>query len=854
MAYLVTRANKTAYQSYYTSSACFLSNTSSGSNATTNTYTNSTTSKCTSTNNEVCTITKYTGTRSYIHYPNGTIKDIHVNSTGLRISKLATAVNVSYSGTPYVNPSDGKRRLCIRTGTGKHDVVKYGLTTNSSASQYCGMRMRIDGKTAYIGRYETTSSSYSRGRDNVAISTTSTQINSTVSSSSRSASYTSSNSERSYTYSSSEFKTSSGTVSRSSSVEIMNERGFIPIKQYIPGNVYVNETTTYSSRTYLYNSHSSTSSAYRSPVSYFTTTSQSAYNVSVQHGRILRTSSYIINYNRNRVMSTYISNGSTTRGPCYMATFDATMYSGYLSCTSSVTSGFARSLTTNMTCSSTSKTTFYGNSSGTYTGSTPSDAMTTGTRTTSYNRATSTTVSSSNLASSRYTHTTINSTTITSSSSSYLNSKYVSGTFTSTSRTFAAPNTTTSSGSYSTTIGAGTYTKYSTYGAYNHSLYGLTHSRYSSMHYVSSYTMSISGTGSLSVSYSGSYISSTYKASTMSFTYTALYTSNCTSSYNTSTTRTISSSVATSSYNYLYSTSSTYNTTSHCDTHTGGNHPWVIITRYSGQSSSSMTCSQAFYGGFSYSTIGNYSSNHYTVSTSSTISSITSKTTYASYWQSSYCDAQSVTYTDIQSANSTQTTVYAHPDRYTSYRYYSTSEYCSTWTGYEYLSVYASSITTSTPFISTSARGFNYNANIGVYTTSKITYEILDSTTSSRDTTIGLTTSTKVVTGSGGSISQGFKAFINGASYGMAASTSSLYFNSCAGSKIEFSPINSTAKWTQSLTTSIMSSYPRYVAYIVGDPGFIVTYSLATMSKSYMTYFTSSTSLLSSVTLNNFNV
>lgn len=62
--------------------------------------------------------------------------------------------NVSYSGTQYVNPTAGTRRLCIRTGSGEDGVVRYGLTTDPSASEYCGMRMRIDGNTAYIGRSE----------------------------------------------------------------------------------------------------------------------------------------------------------------------------------------------------------------------------------------------------------------------------------------------------------------------------------------------------------------------------------------------------------------------------------------------------------------------------------------------------------------------------------------------------------------------------------------------------------------------------------------------------------------------------------------------------------------------------
>ena len=69
---------------------------------------------------------------------------------GYLVSKGINGV-MSYKGTPYVNPDKGTHRLCLRTGTGAGDIVKYGLTTNSSASQYCGMKMRIDGKVAYIG-------------------------------------------------------------------------------------------------------------------------------------------------------------------------------------------------------------------------------------------------------------------------------------------------------------------------------------------------------------------------------------------------------------------------------------------------------------------------------------------------------------------------------------------------------------------------------------------------------------------------------------------------------------------------------------------------------------------------------
>ena len=68
--------------------------------------------------------------------------------------------NISYSGTNYVNPTHGTHKLCLRTGTGTNDIVKYGFTTNTSASKYCGMRMRIEGNVAYLGCYQSGSNTY----------------------------------------------------------------------------------------------------------------------------------------------------------------------------------------------------------------------------------------------------------------------------------------------------------------------------------------------------------------------------------------------------------------------------------------------------------------------------------------------------------------------------------------------------------------------------------------------------------------------------------------------------------------------------------------------------------------------
>lgn len=58
-----------------------------------------------------------------------------------------------FSGTKYVNPELGTHKFCIRTGTGNNDVIKYGLTTQSSASKYCGLKFRISNMDARIGKY-----------------------------------------------------------------------------------------------------------------------------------------------------------------------------------------------------------------------------------------------------------------------------------------------------------------------------------------------------------------------------------------------------------------------------------------------------------------------------------------------------------------------------------------------------------------------------------------------------------------------------------------------------------------------------------------------------------------------------
>lgn len=59
---------------------------------------------------------------------------------------------ISLTGNAYTNPQNyGTARMCVKKGS---DTVKFGLTTNTSASQYCGIRMKLNGNTAYIGRID----------------------------------------------------------------------------------------------------------------------------------------------------------------------------------------------------------------------------------------------------------------------------------------------------------------------------------------------------------------------------------------------------------------------------------------------------------------------------------------------------------------------------------------------------------------------------------------------------------------------------------------------------------------------------------------------------------------------------
>ena len=60
---------------------------------------------------------------------------------------------ISYTGTEYQFDA-GEKHLYIRTGLGANDIIKYPLTTETSASQYCNLAFKVGDQTCYIARKE----------------------------------------------------------------------------------------------------------------------------------------------------------------------------------------------------------------------------------------------------------------------------------------------------------------------------------------------------------------------------------------------------------------------------------------------------------------------------------------------------------------------------------------------------------------------------------------------------------------------------------------------------------------------------------------------------------------------------
>ena len=79
---------------------------------------------------------------------------------------------VHYTGSQFSGlENTGTHHLCVRTGTGADDVVKYGLTSTPLNDKYKGLRMRIPdhaggngGRDAYIAQRYSVSESASSSK------------------------------------------------------------------------------------------------------------------------------------------------------------------------------------------------------------------------------------------------------------------------------------------------------------------------------------------------------------------------------------------------------------------------------------------------------------------------------------------------------------------------------------------------------------------------------------------------------------------------------------------------------------------------------------------------------------------
>lgn len=74
-------------------------------------------------------------------------------ATNLKI--VVNSTTQSFYGDNFVNPDShlGNARLCIRTGHASDQIDKYGLTTDATAAQYCGLNVRVQNQDCRIGSF-----------------------------------------------------------------------------------------------------------------------------------------------------------------------------------------------------------------------------------------------------------------------------------------------------------------------------------------------------------------------------------------------------------------------------------------------------------------------------------------------------------------------------------------------------------------------------------------------------------------------------------------------------------------------------------------------------------------------------
>lgn len=185
--------------------------------------------------------------------------------------------NISLTGQDYVSPSYGTMRLCVRDYNG--NIVRYGFTSNTSASQY-SPSFYINGTICHIGRVTSSTS-----QENVTVTNN----------------YTSSRSSE-YVYSSKR-TTRNTTITNSSTITYTNKWSYVSYAQY----------TEIMTSAYTYTSFNGASTNSRSAATAYFFTRNTYSGTSSTSTQANKTASGVTKNSSSSYTGTYSAWGSYTR-------------------------------------------------------------------------------------------------------------------------------------------------------------------------------------------------------------------------------------------------------------------------------------------------------------------------------------------------------------------------------------------------------------------------------------------------------------------------------------------------------------------------------------------------------------
>ncbi len=236
---------------------------------------------------------------------------------------------VHYTGSQFSGlENTGTRHLCVRTGTGANDVVKYGLTSAPLNDKYKGLRMRIPdnaggngGRDAYIAQRYSTSASASSAKTYTA-SRVSNYVSSTTLRTASSTRLSTKNVTRVSTHAPIYYATSSFTCSLT---EKATYYGTVITSSYITRTLTRGMFLTNSSATTIYNTQTSATRVYATASvisSIYGGVTRAIklewYGVySVTRTQTSRASNYVSSQTLSTASSSRLSTGNATRSSAY---------------------------------------------------------------------------------------------------------------------------------------------------------------------------------------------------------------------------------------------------------------------------------------------------------------------------------------------------------------------------------------------------------------------------------------------------------------------------------------------------------------------------------------------------------